>query len=65
MVVRQVRPAFPRKIKDDKWLVVGRGHGGRFVQVIYILDPDKTAFVIHARPITETEKRCLRKRWKS
>jgi len=63
MVVRQARSPFPRKIKEDKWLVVGRGRGSRIVQVIYILDPDKTIFIIHARPITERERRRLR-RWK-
>lgn len=61
-VVRQARPPFPEQIGDDKLLVMGRGHGGRFLQVIYILDPDDTAFVIHARPLTEREKRRLRKR---
>ena len=63
MVVRNARSPFPRKIKEDKWLVVGRGRGSRFLQVIYILDPDKTVFIIHARPITERERRRL-KRWK-
>ncbi len=63
MVVRHARLPFPRKIKEDKWLVVGRGRGSRFLQVIYILDPDKTVFIIHARPITEREKRRL-KRWR-
>jgi len=61
-VVRQARPPFPRKIEEDKWLVVGQGRGGRFLQVIYIPDPDKTIFIIHARPITEREKRRLRRR---
>ena len=63
MVVRQARSPFPRKIKEDKWLVIGRGRGSRFLQVIYLLDPDKTVFIIHARPITEREKGRL-KRWK-
>ena len=62
IVVRQARSPYPRKIKEDKWLVVGRGRGSRLLQVIYILDPDKTVFIIHARPITERERRRLKRR---
>jgi uncharacterized DUF497 family protein len=64
-VVRLARAPFPRKIEEDKWLVVGRGRGGRFLQVIYVVDADKMVFVIHARPISEREKRRLRRGWKS
>lgn len=64
MVVRNAKPPFPRKIGDEKWLVVGRGVGGRFVQVIYLNDADETVFVIHARPIEDREKRRLRRKWK-
>jgi uncharacterized DUF497 family protein len=64
VIVRHARPPFPGKIEDDKWIVKGRGIGGRFLQVIYLLDPDDVVFVIHARPLTEREKKQLRKRWK-
>ena len=64
MVVRGAKQPFPIKIEEDKWLVKGRGIGGRFLQVIYLTDPDKTVFVIHARPLTEREKKQLRRRWK-
>jgi uncharacterized DUF497 family protein len=63
-IVRQASPPFPRKIGNSKWLVIGRGRGGRLLQVIYILDPDETVFIIHARPITDREKRRYRRRWK-
>jgi len=65
MVVRHARPPFPEKIEDDKLIVKGRGIGGRFLQVIYLLDPDDTVFVIHARPLTDREKKQLRRRWKT
>jgi uncharacterized DUF497 family protein len=65
MVVRLSQSPFPRKIEEDKWLVVGRGRGGRFLQLIYVVDADKTVFIIHARPISEREKRRLRRRGKS
>jgi hypothetical protein len=36
--------------------------GGRFIQVIYIVDPDGTLYIIHARPLTPNEKRLARGR---
>ena len=65
MVVRNAKPPFPIKIEEEKWLVKGRGKGGRFLQVVYLVDPDETAFVIHARLLTEREKKQLRRRWKT
>jgi uncharacterized DUF497 family protein len=52
----------PRHRGDGKYLVVGRGHGGRWLQVIYVLDEDGTLYVIHARPLTDAEKRRWRRR---
>ena len=42
---------------DGKWLVRGRGQGGRWIQVVFVLDDENRAFVIHARPLTVREKR--------
>jgi uncharacterized DUF497 family protein len=64
VVVRGARGPFPRRIEDDKWLVWGRGQGGRLLQVIFVLDLDDTVFVIHARPLTDQEKRRLRRKRK-
>lgn len=61
-VVRDAIRPFPRRIQDDKWLVWGRGHGGRFLQVIFVLDDDDRVYIIHARPLTDREKRRLRRR---
>ena len=33
-VVRNARAPYPRYQRDDKWLVCGRGSGGRLLQVI-------------------------------
>jgi uncharacterized DUF497 family protein len=63
--VRNAKPPFPIKIEDEKWLAKGQGTRGRFLQVVCLLDPDDTVFVIHARPLTEGEKKQLRKRWKT
>ena len=46
---------------DGKWLIRGRGYGDRFIQVILVLDEDGTLYVIHARPMTDKEKRQWRK----
>ena len=60
-VIRTAAPPYPRVIADDKRLVRGRGPGGRFLQVIFVFDPDGTAYVIHARPLDEDEKRNFRR----
>lgn len=62
IVIQHARRPFPRKIEDDKWLVRGRGYGGRWLQVVFVRDDDDAAFVIHARPLTEREKRRLRRK---
>ena len=44
-VVEQAHAPFPLRRGDNKWLVWGRGGG------------DGAVFIIHARPLTEREKR--------
>ncbi|HEX4128499.1 MAG TPA: hypothetical protein VHZ24_00550 [Pirellulales bacterium] len=61
-MVRGVRRPFPRAIDDNKFLVCGRGSGGRLLQVVFVLDDDGTVFVIHARSLTDKEKRRMRRR---
>ena len=51
-VVRNARPPYPEEREDDKWLVIGRGSGGRFVQVVYVVDSNDVIYVIHVRPLT-------------
>lgn len=61
-VVEGAQPPFPEGREDGKLLVIGRGEGGRWLQVIYVLDDDGTVFVIHARPLDDGEKRRYRRR---
>jgi uncharacterized DUF497 family protein len=61
-VVQQAKAPFPQQIGEDKLLVIGQGQGGRFLQVIYVLDSDDTIFVIHARSLTDREKKRYRRR---
>lgn len=60
-VVETARSPFPRMIEDDKWIVWGRGSGGRLLQVVFLIDPDDTVFIIHARPLSEKERRRYRR----
>jgi uncharacterized DUF497 family protein len=48
---------------DGKMIAVGRGNGGRWIQVVFVYDePEGTVYVIHARPLIDREKRRERKR---
>jgi uncharacterized DUF497 family protein len=60
-VVDGARRPYPRSIDNAKILVRGQTAAGRFLQVIYLLDEDDVVFVIHARPLTDNEKRQLRR----
>lgn len=59
-----VRRGRARHVGDNKYRVEGRGTGGRFIQVVYVIDPDATVYVIHARPMVAKEKRRQRRREK-
>lgn len=61
-VIRNARKPYPLRSSDDKWLVWGRGLAGRLLQVVFVLDEDGAVYVIHARPLTENEKRRRRRR---
>ena len=63
-VVNNATRPYPEPTGDEKWLVRGPTAAGWMVQVIYLLDNDYTAFVIHARPLTEREKRRYRRQKK-
>lgn len=63
-VVRSAKDPYPRYREDEKWLVWGRGRRGRLVQVVFVLDPDDSIFIIHARLLTDSEARRYRKRSK-
>ena len=61
LVVRSARRPYPLARPDDKRLVIGRGYGGRWLQVVYVFSREDVVFVIHARPLTDREKRRKRK----
>jgi hypothetical protein len=61
-VVNHAAAPYPEQIGDDKWRVRGRTAYGRYLQVIFLFDPDDRVFVIHARGLSEREKHQLRRR---
>jgi len=61
-IVDGARPPYPEMIGEGKRLVVGRTRSGAQAQVIYVLDEDGTAYVIHCRLLTDSEKRRYRRR---
>jgi uncharacterized DUF497 family protein len=61
-VVCRARPPYPGEIGQDKYLVVGQTQDGTYIQVIYVFDPEETVFVLHARPLSDSEKRRFRRR---
>jgi uncharacterized DUF497 family protein len=60
-VVNHAAPPHPEQIGDDKWRVRGQTANGRYIQVIFIIEDD-SYYVIHARGLTDKEKRQLRRR---
>ncbi len=56
-VVLNARRPYPRRVDRDRWQVVGRGQGDRVIQVIFLVDPDGTIYVIHAMPLTTRRRR--------
>lgn len=61
-VVCHATPPFPRIVGDAKRLVWGRTPVGEYLQVVYVLEPNGVVFVIHARPLTDREKKRFRRR---
>ena len=61
--ILNARRPYPSYEGDGKFLVRGQSSHGRFLQVVYIVDNDgETLYVIHARPLTDKEKRSWRRR---
>ena len=62
-VVETARTPFPRRIDDDKWLAWGQDMSGQLLQVIFVVDEARSeVFILHARRLTEAERRRYRRR---
>ena len=60
-VVMHARSPFPRLIGEGKHLVRGQTDDGTYLQVIFIYSPPGVIYVIHSRPLTDREKRQLKR----
>lgn len=61
-VVEHPGRGFPRLEADAKFRVWGQTRAGRYLQVIYVFSPPEVIYVIHARDLSDSEKRRLRRR---
>ncbi len=60
-VLRHAQPPYPRAIGGGKLVVWGQTEGGTYLQVIFIFSPPGVVYVIHARPLTDRDKKRLRR----
>lgn len=60
-VVNRPMRGYPRR-SGDKRIAWGQTADGDYLQVVYLIEPDDRVFIIHARPLTEKEKRRARRR---
>jgi len=60
-IVDHAVPPFPENIGSGKWLVRGQAPDGRYIQVIFVIEDD-CYYVIHARGLSDKEKRQMRRR---
>jgi uncharacterized DUF497 family protein len=61
-VVRRARPPYPLASADEKFLVWGKTAERKFLQVVFVMDEEDSVFIIHARPLTDKEKKRYRRR---
>ena len=60
-VVEGAASPYPQHREDDKFLVWGPTAAGRLLQVVFLVDEDDAVFIIHARLLTDKEKRQRRR----
>jgi hypothetical protein len=60
-VVDSATPPYPQRMEGGKWLVRGKAPDGRYLQVVFVIEDD-CYYVIHARGLTDKEKRQHRRR---
>jgi uncharacterized DUF497 family protein len=61
-VVRRARPPYPLVSAGEKFLVWGPTAEGKFLQVVFVVEEEDSVFIIHARPLTDREKKRYRRR---
>ena len=64
LVVNRPARGYPREARNESYEVHGQTASGVYLKVVYVVDPEPGTmiYVIHARPLTEREKRRIRSR---
>jgi len=57
VVRRELVSRRQRKCGSQKWIVAGRGIGDRVLEVVFVVDPEETIYVIHAMPLSTRRRR--------
>jgi len=60
-IVTSAKNPYPEYSGNGKWRVRGQAEDGRYLQVVFVIEDDGY-YVIHARGLTDAEKRQLRRR---
>jgi uncharacterized protein len=60
-IIQNARSPYPREVQQGKYLVRGQTSGGLFLQAAFVVDPEGAIYVIHARPLTDADKRRYRR----
>lgn len=50
-VIDHAKPPYPQMIGDGKRIVIGQTRDGFYAQVVYVLDPEGSAYVIQLQAI--------------
>ena len=61
-VVNKPGRGFPGREGKKKYRAWGQAANGQYLRVVYVFDPPGVVYVIHARPLTDCEKRLLRRK---
>ena len=60
-IVSNARWPYPRYEGDGRFRVIGQSAAGEYLQVVFIFDPPGVVYVIHARPLSNRERRRYRR----
>ena len=64
-VVNNAGSPYPRYEGDGRYRVIGQSAAGEYLQVVFVFDPPGVVYVIHARPLSNRERRRYRRGRKS
>jgi uncharacterized protein len=60
-IIQNAHSPYPREVQKGKYLVRGQTSEGLYLQAAFVVDAEGTIYVIHARPLTDADKRRYRR----